>query len=203
MKNTKTSILLFVLLSIFISTEAKSQCFVDNLENIRLEKFNKDKMGLNYADYEGMVINGTNELRTVLQLINRDFNTDLYTKDTVYMIIGHDIESGQSNGRIWNQHSDFRYERTFNVENYVIKNDTIIVQIFDNNLSKNEYQILDQFDGLIKLIEEKDTTALYKIQKDNSVLSGWYYNITTIEKAIDEYQISEFTLDDFWINKNE
>lgn len=181
-------------------SHSSGQCLIDKLENVRMDNFDVIDANGNYSYYNELVKGGINELKTVFKEIKNNYGIEMCFLDTLYIISGYDVETGQSNGRLWNEQFEFRYKRTFDVENFVIKNDTIIVQKTNvESLTNKQYPILEDFDTLIKLIERKDTIELFRIQSENSTFSGWNYSISTIEKENGRYKIFEFSLDDIWI----
>lgn len=176
---------------------------LDRLENYRLEEIKNNNLEENYT-YTKKLIDSRNEvLRRVFKKIEGKYNVDFSSIDTLYIIEGYDLESGHSDGRIWNKNDiNFRFEHTYNVVNYKVKNEKIrVYKVDDKYLNSVEFPILEKFDPLINLIEKKDTAEIFRFELENESLSGWEYTITILEREKNEYNILQFNLSSFWIEK--
>jgi hypothetical protein len=192
--------ILFLLAS-FSWFNSIGQEILEDIRNYRIGLLNSENTNTNVSKTEQSIEAEVVELEKVFLKIKKKFKKDWTDISNLYMIRGYDLETGFSNGRIWDNTGDeSRFERKFELENFKVKNEKIKVkQVDENYLSKAEFPILQDFDTLTKLIENKDTTELYKIQSENSALSGWTYSITIADKRQIGYEIFEFTLSDFWI----
>ncbi|WP_303917905.1 hypothetical protein [Draconibacterium sediminis] len=196
--NSKVIIILAFFL--FIHSICTGQVLIERLENYRFERIEKNQSKENITEQKELILGGIKELENVFKIIRDKYNTDLISEDTLYIISGYDFVSGHSNGRIWNKIADFRYEHTFDVENYKVKNEKIKVFKVDSEyLTSTQFPILVDFNPLIELIELKDTAKIFSLHSENMAESGWNYSISIIEKGKEKYNIIEFSLSDFWI----
>ncbi|WP_297089443.1 hypothetical protein [uncultured Draconibacterium sp.] len=197
---TKILILLTIILTIGAQCTNGQEIF-DTIRKYRVERIKKENPKSLDSEAKETINSGISELEKVLSIIKKKYKTDFTVIDSLFIISGYDLETGFSNGRIWDKNgNEFRYERKFELKNFKVKNDTLsVLKVTPKYLSNTEFSILQDFDPLIKLIEKKDTSEIFSLQSENAFDSAWSYNISIIEKYDGKYKIFEFPLEDFWI----
>ena len=197
---TKILILLTIILTIGAQCTNGQEIF-DTIRKYRVERIKKENPKSLDSEAKETINSGISELEKVLSIIKKKYKTDFTVIDSLFIISGYDLETGFSNGRIWDKNgNEFRYERKFELKNFKVKNDTLsVLKVTPKYLSNTEFPILQDFDPLIKLIEKKDTSEIFSLQSENAFDSAWSYNISIIEKYDGKYKIFEFPLEDFWI----
>lgn len=81
-------------------SHSSGQCLIDKLENVRMDNFDVIDANGNYSYYNELVKGGINELKTVFKEIKNNYGIEMCFLDTLYIISGYDVETGQSNGRL-------------------------------------------------------------------------------------------------------
>ncbi|SHG01994.1 hypothetical protein SAMN05444274_1204 [Mariniphaga anaerophila] len=180
---------------------ANGQEIFDTLRKYRVERIKKENPKSFDSEAKETINLGISELEKVFSIIKKKYKTDFTATDSLFIISGYDMETGFSNGRIWDKKgNEFRFERKFELKNFKIENETLsVLKVTPKYLATTEFPILTDFDPLIELIEKKDTSEIFSLQSENAVDSAWSYNISIIERNDGKYKIFEFPLDDFWI----
>ncbi len=180
---------------------ANGQEIFDALRKYRVERIKKENPKSFDSETKETINFGISELEKVFSIIKKEYKTDFTATDSLFIISGYDMETGFSNGRIWDKKgNEFRFERKFELKNFKIENETLsVLKVTPKYLATTEFPILTDFDPLIELIEKKDTSEIFSLQSENAVDSAWSYNISIIERNDGKYKIFEFPLDDFWI----
>lgn len=180
---------------------ANGQEIFDAIREYRVERIKKENPKSFDSEAKETINSGISELEKVFSIIKKKYKTDFTVVDSLFIISGYDLETGFSNGRIWDKKgNEFRFERKFELKNFKIENETLSVEkVTPKYLSRAEFPILQDFDPLIEFIEKKDTSEIFKLQSENATLSGWSYNVSIITHDNGKYKIFEFPLSSFWI----
>ena len=139
--------------------------------------------------------NGTEfrlEINDVSEKILKQFGTDIYNSDTLYIIRGLDIQNRSAYGRIWNNKFCFHYtdQKKWN------KGKIIGPNAFVSNLNKKN--VTDNFDNLIPLVENGEYKKLKKYSEKHAVISGVWWFLIRIYKSKNKYKTESCVLQDFY-----
>ena len=198
----KAKILIILTIILTIGAQcANGQEIFDAIRKYRAERIKKENPKSFDSEAKETINLGISELEKVFSIIKKKYKTDFTATDSLFIISGYDLETGFSNGRIWDKKgNEFRFERKFELKNFKIENETLSVEkVTPKYLATTEFPILQDFDPLIELIEKKDTSEIFKLQSENATLSGWSYNVSIITQDNGKYKIFEFPLSSFWI----
>ena len=198
----KAKILIILTIILTIGAQcANGQEIFDAIRKYRVERIKKENPKSFDSEAKETINLGISELEKVFSIIKKKYKTDFTATDSLFIISGYDLETGFSNGRIWDKKgNEFRFERKFELKNFKIENETLSVEkVTPKYLATTEFPILQDFDPLIELIEKKDTSEIFKLQSENATLSGWSYNVSIITQDNGKYKIFEFPLSSFWI----
>jgi hypothetical protein len=133
------------------------------------------------------------EMETLFQKIASEYQLDFNKSDTLFIIHGQDITSGSGYGYVWNMNLMVQYINRPNWQNSKIINSVLTVNI------KNDSTTWYEFDGLIPLIENWDTTEINQyVYKHDQVLGSIYtWSIIRLIKQNKNYQLDQINIRKF------
>jgi hypothetical protein len=133
------------------------------------------------------------EMESLFQKIASEYQLDFNKSDTLFIIHGQDITSGSGYGYVWNMNLKVQYINRPNWQHSKIKNTVLTVNI------KNDSTTWYEFDGLIPLIENWDTTGINQyVDKHDQVLGSIYtWSIIRLIKQNKNYHLDQIKIREF------
>ena len=181
MKLTATRIFLLIII-VCLPNIIFSQSVLKKLGNDKQTKRNK-----------GMIT----ELNNLFIKVNNTYHVDFDKSDTLFIIHGQDITNWLGYGYVWNNWLKISYNDQKEWKNNKVANSKLNIEV------KTDSTTWYEFDGIVPVIENWDTTMINQyVNKHDEVLGTIYsWSILRLIKHNRDYKLDKFTIRDFGMIK--